>query len=130
MEKIFENDLLYFDFYVVGVDYENFDILILYDEHVVVVVDYLDKHDFLILLLVDSIFDVVNDEISKVMVVVVDENLFDDAEEILLNELVEKIHQLYFEKLTVLEVEGKNYHSLVVHMNVNDVLDIHFDCFS
>jgi hypothetical protein len=131
MEKILDNDLLYFDFDVV-VLFENFYIQILYDEHVVVVVHYWDKYDFLLLLWVDYyyLFDDVNDEILKVMGE--DEYLFDDYEQILLDELVEKMDRLNFENVMELkeDVVEENYHLLVVHMTVNDFLDIHFDYIS
>jgi outer membrane translocation and assembly module TamA len=65
----------------------------------------------------------------------------------LLDELVEKIDRLYFENVMVFEVaeeeddddvddvddvgddddDDESFHSLVVHMNVNDFSDIHFD---
>jgi hypothetical protein len=131
MEKILDNDLLYFDFDVV-VLFENFYIQILYDEHVVVVVHYWDKYDFLLLLWVDYyyLFDDVNDEILKVMEE--DEYLFDDYEQILLDELVEKMDRLNFENVMELkeDVVEENYHLLVVHMTVNDFLDTHFDYIS
>jgi hypothetical protein len=82
-EKNFENDWLYFDFDVVVVDAEDFESRILYDEHVVVVVHDWDKYDVLLLLLVELLFDDVNDEVLTVKVE--DENLFVDFEQISLD---------------------------------------------
>jgi hypothetical protein len=83
-EKNFENDWLYFDFDVVVVDDAgDFESRILYDEHVVVVVHDWDKNDVLLLLLVELLFDDLNDEVLTVTVE--DENLFVDFEQISLD---------------------------------------------
>jgi hypothetical protein len=68
------------------------------------------------------------------MVMEEDGYLFDDDEQILWDEWVEKMDRLDYENVMELEEEvdemGENYHSWAVHMTVNDFSDIHFDCIS